>query len=313
LELLERAGLTINELEPLEGAVPYVKVLALVREIDAYRPGIELGLEMGMGFSLARMAALGCALPHAPTLGVALRDLTRFQQMMNGGLITWHFSAGAGRCTMSLTAHSDLTPIPWLLEAPFAMFITLARKLCGQPIVPLHVSFCHSRRRSNRMHQEFFGAPVFFDAEVTEMVIAASLLEMPVLQADTETYGHLIKCVEKRVDTISGSSTVSDSVRRTIVRTIRYGAPRKASVARQLGMSTRTLLRRLGDEGTTFVAIVEGTRRELAHGYLSDEKFDYTSMATALGYSDSSPFFRAVARWFGCTPSEYRARITPRV
>jgi AraC-like DNA-binding protein len=77
-------------------------------------------------------------------------------------------------------------------------------------------------------------------------------------------------------------------------------------VARELGMSARTLSRRLAEEGTTFARIVEEYRASMAKGLLQESDLQVTEIAFVLGYSELSTFSTAFRRWTGKTPLEFR-------
>jgi AraC-like DNA-binding protein len=71
-------------------------------------------------------------------------------------------------------------------------------------------------------------------------------------------------------------------------------------------MSTRTLHRRLYEEGTSFVDLLDETRRELAAGYIRRSDYSVGEVAYLLGFAETSSFNRAFRRWTGMSPSEYR-------
>jgi AraC-like DNA-binding protein len=95
-------------------------------------------------------------------------------------------------------------------------------------------------------------------------------------------------------------------VRQQLVERLRDGEPEQGAVARPLGLSERTLQRRLRDEGTTFGALVDDVRLELARMYLGDPELAIFEVAFLLGYSEPSAFNRAFRRWTGASPSEHR-------
>jgi AraC-like DNA-binding protein len=80
-------------------------------------------------------------------------------------------------------------------------------------------------------------------------------------------------------------------------------------VAKRLGVSPRSLRRRLADEGTSFHTLVEDTRNALAQQYLTDPKLTVSEIAFLVGFSALSPFQRAFRRWTNLTPREYRHRL----
>jgi AraC-like DNA-binding protein len=84
--------------------------------------------------------------------------------------------------------------------------------------------------------------------------------------------------------------------------------PTLQSVAREVGMSERTLQRRLTDAGGSFQQLAEDARRELARHYLKHSVIELQEVAYLLGYEDSNSFFRAFGHWEGISPGEWRAR-----
>jgi len=88
------------------------------------------------------------------------------------------------------------------------------------------------------------------------------------------------------------------------------GAPSDEDVARALHLSTRTLQRKLRDQGTTFSDTVGAVRRELAEAYVRDRTLTLTEIGYLLGFGDTSSFSRAFKRWTGAAPSSYRAQRT---
>ena len=82
--------------------------------------------------------------------------------------------------------------------------------------------------------------------------------------------------------------------------------PDKSLIAAQLGMSDRTLQRRLRDEGTSFREILDDTRHYLARELLRNTRFPLADVATQLGFAEPSAFYRAFRKWEGCTPGQFR-------
>lgn len=311
-ELLDRAGLTHSEIEPLYKSVAYTKILALIREIDKQRPHINLGLMMGQKFTTARMGPLGYVLTSAPDFSRALHDFIKFQGLVNGGLIVWNVSSVAGTWVVNLTPDPELADIAWILEAPITMIITIARELSGHHVVPLQVSFRHAPRSGMDEHEAFFGIPVRWNAPDNEIVLSDTVLELPVRSANKGLYPQLLLNIDAQKDQAAQPSSTIEKVRLQIQRRLIEGTPLKKAVARAMGMSARSLFRRLAEAGTTFDALLDRTRRELAIELLADSTIAISKVATLLGYSEPSPFFRAFERWFGSTPAEYRVSTARR-
>jgi AraC-like DNA-binding protein len=106
----------------------------------------------------------------------------------------------------------------------------------------------------------------------------------------------------------NANMSLGEQVKDTIRRSLAGKRPTLQDVAREIGMSARTLQRRLTDAGITFQQIVEDTRRELASHYLKQSAVELNEAAFLLGFEDSNSFFRAFQAWEGTSPGEWRAR-----
>jgi AraC-like DNA-binding protein len=103
-------------------------------------------------------------------------------------------------------------------------------------------------------------------------------------------------------------ATIAAQVARVLGEALRSDDANIAHVAKRLGMTSRSLQRRLKDEATSFGAVRERVRRELAQRYL-DDKLAISEISFLLGFSEPSAFFRAFKRWTGTTPLEARRRL----
>jgi AraC-like DNA-binding protein len=100
--------------------------------------------------------------------------------------------------------------------------------------------------------------------------------------------------------------TLEERVERLIADRLTKGGARLESTATELGMSPRTLSRRLAEQRSTFNAIVEGLRKELALRLLQDSDLVLTEIAFLLGYTEVSTFSHAFKRWTGRSPAAFR-------
>ena len=106
---------------------------------------------------------------------------------------------------------------------------------------------------------------------------------------------------------ITANSTTSEQVKVVLKRRMASGRPELAEIARELGMSERTLQRRITDDGTTYRQLLEEARRELGRQMLGTSS-EIDEIAYLLGYQDTSSFYRAFREWEGVTPSQWRER-----
>ena len=132
---------------------------------------------------------------------------------------------------------------------------------------------------------------------------------MPVVDADPFLSQLLTKYAEEVRSSKEGAKdTFRGVVERTIAELMPHGNARAVEIARRLGMSPRTLMRRLAAEGLTLGEILSELRADLAWRYLKDEEWAISQIAWLLGYQEVSAFTHAFKRWTGKTPSEVRAQ-----
>ena len=116
---------------------------------------------------------------------------------------------------------------------------------------------------------------------------------------------------EQRISQLGGSENAL-RVKQLIVQSLPEGEPTRDDIATKMAISSRTLQRRLQDEGQTFHEILDEVRHNLAKRYLGNEKLSLADVAHLLGFSDQSSFTRAAHRWFDTSPSKYRHQVLGR-
>nr|MBX2801249.1 helix-turn-helix domain-containing protein [Myxococcales bacterium] len=101
--------------------------------------------------------------------------------------------------------------------------------------------------------------------------------------------------------------STADAVRQVITATLARGEATQAATAKRLGVSQRTLRRRLAEEDSSFRALLDEVRYACARTYLDQDRLSSTEMALLLGFADASTLYRAFRRWHGTSLSAYRA------
>ncbi len=154
----------------------------------------------------------------------------------------------------------------------------------------------------------FLGCDVVFGAEADEIAFPGTVKQMPVVGADPYLNELLIKyCEEARSHRDAGRGTLRVDLENAIAPLLPHGKARADEVAGRLGLSPRTLARRLASEGLTFEGILSELRADLAKRYLRDESLAISQIAWLVGYKEVSAFTHAFKRWTGKTPREARS------
>ncbi|MBK0326471.1 AraC family transcriptional regulator [Rhodobacteraceae bacterium F11138] len=181
------------------------------------------------------------------------------------------------------------------------------RQAAGRDIAPRRVTFRHLRNMNIDYIEQYFGCPVQFGASRNTICLAPSDLCLPLATSDNELYQVLVDYAEEVLQRKSQlRSDLLVDVERAIADRLASGRINQDSVAQALGMSPRTLARRLAQQGTTFFRTLEDLRKLLAIRYLSNSDLTLSEIAFLLGYSGLGSFGDAFKRWQGMTPGQYR-------
>ena len=144
-------------------------------------------------------------------------------------------------------------------------------------------------------------------ADTDEFALNVDARELPLIHADRYLHDLLLKnCEAALADRKSDLSQLRTRVENAISSLLPHGRVIVEDIARSLGMSERTLARKLSDEGLNFTEILEQLRRDLAVRYLDDRKLHVSKIAWLLGFNEVSSFTHAFKRWTGKTPSQMR-------
>jgi AraC-like DNA-binding protein len=165
------------------------------------------------------------------------------------------------------------------------------------------------QRRTNDISDmtRFVGTKVEFGADTDEFALNADARELPLTHSDPYLNKLLLKDCEAALAERKGDvSELRTRVENAISSLLPHGRVLVGDVARNLGMSERTLTRKLSDEGLNFAKILQQLRHDLAVRYLYDRNLHVSKIAWLLGFNDVSAFTHAYKRWTGKTPREMR-------
>src|SRR5262249_1324158 len=147
-------------------------------------------------------------------------------------------------------------------------------------------------------------------AAVDEVAFSNSIGQLPVVGADPYLNELLLKyCQEALADRPTRQTSFESSVENAIAPQLPHGKVRLGEIARKLGVSQRTLARRLSSEGLTFAGVVQRLKSDLAKRHLANEKLSISEVAWMLGYQDVSAFAHAFKRWTGRAPRAMRRGV----
>ena len=299
--VLDRVGLDPSELQNPSHFIPLEKHCAVMDEAAALSGHSALMLELSQRQSLAIFGAIGCMAGGTTDLRSGLGIFERF---VHYSVQSLKVGLQSDREAAFFTLESDYGPV---LESrqfwhhAVGLQCQIVRRLCGRRWAPRLVYLNIPAPADLRPYQEYFRAPLAFDQGMNGLTFANEVLDWQV-ESSLSSLSHEMRVAlsADRVDDLQGQ------VRALISSLLASGRGSAATIAAALGMSERSLQRKLGQQGTSFREIQERVRQSLAINYLREMQFRLTDIAEMLGYADLSVFSRSFKRWFGMSPKQWR-------
>jgi AraC-like DNA-binding protein len=169
--------------------------------------------------------------------------------------------------------------------------------------------FTHPRPADTREHERILGCPVEFGAEHNRLTIERSAWELQTKDPQIGVFQVLIDHADLLLAKLPAGPDLIGRTRRAISERLRGGDPSLASVARELGMSERSLQRHLRELGYSFNTLADEVRHATARVYLEQPDMALAEIGFLLGFADQSAFNRAFKRWTGSTPKQARRTL----
>lgn len=174
--------------------------------------------------------------------------------------------------------------------------------LVGRRIPLRRLDFACPAPEHRREYRQFFGAPVQFDAPVTRLSFDAAHLALPVIRSDQALRTFLREAPANMLIRFRHDQGTAIRVRAHLAALAPADWPAFDALARHLGASPATLRRQLRADGQSYLAIKDDLRLASAQKMLAQQQLSVTEIATRLGYSEPSAFFRAYRKWTGRSP-----------
>jgi AraC-like DNA-binding protein len=262
-------------------------------------------------YQVARPASfdvVGYTMMTCADLHGAFERLIRYMLILSDALTMTISEEGDGyRVTFVLFGGER--PIPrQRIEFIFTTVIGFCRWICRFDLRPRAVELAYPKPADASPYNVVFGCPVSFDATGNSILFARSDLTAPLPTSNPQLAEMHERFAGEYLRHFDARQT-SYRVREAIIKKLPDGEPRRDQVAGELCMSERTLQRRLEEEETSFVQLLDDTRRELADQYLGRLHLSLGQAAYLLGFADQSSFFRACRRWFNLSPGQYRSQL----
>jgi len=192
-------------------------------------------------------------------------------------------------------------------EATFSATVVVRQAMTETAIAPVRVAFKHTSPSDLSGYKEAFGCPIFFDQPQNIISYRTADLETRTAKADISLNKFLVERVEEATKGIKISAAqISTDVENLIKDALPSGIPSVVQIGEQMGLSSRTLARRLAEGGISFRDLVRQTQEKISKDLLKNSSATVSEIAFQTGFSEQSAFSRAFKRWTGQSPVDYR-------
>ncbi|MDX2470798.1 MAG: AraC family transcriptional regulator [SAR324 cluster bacterium] len=283
----------------------------------------HLGLVLSKSVRIGDFGILGYVLSTQKTLVGSLASLSRFHRLIHGKAqiefvrdhqadrIEHYFKGPFVRTTLGLSSPKISGPGPQASEFTLATLVSQIQDLSGQKIQPQKVHFQRTKPKGVAVYKEYFGeASLIFGQEKNALFFQPYELDQPLkIRPDPKLSTLLLVHAETALNELAQKHPWSQRVTDLGMEALSPGVQNFGVdvnfVASKLGLSSRSLQRRLTEEGTSFRELLQSVKSNLARQYLSDPLINVTEASFLLGYSDPAAFHRAFVKWAGVSPSNY--------
>lgn len=277
----------------------YYRFLAAVGQVA---PDPELPIRLASGAQIQAFSAPIFAAWCSPNGKVCLERLARYKKLI-GPMELQLGEQGDALSAEWVPGNPSLTLPAFLVQSETAFLLAMLRKATGEKILPREIQLqpgCASPAL------EAFAGVALTTGDRNRMTFARKDMELPFISRNEALWDYFEPEMNRRLADLEVDESTSGRVRSALTELLPGGNFSINDAAKKLGLSTRTLQRKLAEEGTSFQKQLNSTREVLALHYLDNTDMSTSDIAYLLGYAELNSFLRAFTGWTGKTVSQWR-------
>ncbi len=287
--------------------VDYFDILDCIREfrgddvalLDAYAEQVQAD----------HLGVLGLAIKTAPTLRESLQRVERYYRLVTDTAVYRLDVKGDPAFLIFEPRSAHNATLEFRNEGALAGFARNMHRLVGSDLAFEFVSFRHTCRSDPARYADLFGCPVSFGSDRDAIAVRPHMLDLSNRLGDAAVSDFVTDHLEAEFGSLDKDASLANKLIHRLTPTLSNGLPQAAAIARDMGMSERTLYRRLAKEGLTFRDVVGRAQSALAQEMLRESDVSIAEVAFLTGFSEQSTFSRAFKRWVGQAPAQFRREV----
>lgn len=303
--LYESVGLDKDMFLEERQLMPFDKFVYLLEAAAHQLDFPDVAMQLARQQDMMILAPLGPMLRHCSNISEAFSVIIKYLKILVSGY------------EVDLKVRDDYLTITFSLELPhiqelvqyqdyaMASAVNILHGLLGKSYPIRACYFLRSERNQNRIseYSRYYGCPVAFNAQTLSATTDSSILQQDI--------GGLVKQLNARIKNaqLLHNESIVNQVSNIISFSLANGVSSIVDIASSMNYSQRTLQRKLSEHNTSFSALLDSVRFNMANQYLKSTYYRLTDIAVLLGYSNLSSFSRSYHRWCGVYPLDARKKM----
>jgi len=306
-KLMQSAGLSgLDRVDP-DSRLRTTSLLKLWREVIDGLDDPIVGIRLGVSVRTLDLGLVGYAMHHSRDLHGALNRLSRYGRILSEAIQFSVLETGEGAVVV-WRGHPALEALRHPVEVAVATVVSVGREITGTDLTPISIDLTSPNPKALGEYRSRFRCPVEFGRPNSSLTFSNKQLQLPTQAPDATLLKYLDDLAAITLGPLEDRDlTTVAKVRRALWSELSGGRPNLWRTSADMGVSARTLQRRLGEEHSSFSIVLDDLRRDLSDELLSDRQLSVAQVAFLLGYSEPSAFQRAYRRWRGVSPRRYRS------
>lgn len=297
------------EPEASERQIPLASFVRFFQVVSSELSVRSFGWSAGATLDIRTLGDVGRAICQAPTVGAGLRLLcAAFGGVQDTSDMTLEIEKGEARLRYRIL-DPEIWPRDQDAELTLRVLTGYIRMAAGADWQPAEIWFEHRRRMADLCSDRTYSAPVRYGAPANALVFPTPVLDLRLPDVDAVGFRDIATSLATRTSSERRKRALADLVAEEIYRGFGWAAVSQEEIAARLGLSLRTLKRRLQEENRTFSAILASCRGAAATRLLADGR-GIEATAFHLGYSETAAFSRAFRGWHGIPPGQWAAEAS---
>jgi AraC-like DNA-binding protein len=302
---MRELGLATDTLRDTRARLPAGLIDIAIAKMMAEIPDPAFGLGAAQCWHPSNLGTMGYAWLSSRTLHTGLKRMERFSRILGSDFRYEIHNDANGLRFVYDHCRGDAPIGPVMTDFSLSVLVNMCRTNFGHELNPARLCLRRPAPADPQPWLAYFGCPIVFGSNEDSFLLDRETADTPLPSANIPLANTFDAILTEQLANFFNDDLVS-RCKANILSQLTSGTPSADDLAITLGLSQRSLQRRLGELGLTYQGVLDETRHELARRYLDDPSKSVTEITFLLGFSEQSAFTRAFKRWSGMSPSTYR-------